>query len=56
MTNPVVTLAAMMLHEEGKFSLEDPIAKYLPAVRDVKVLEDGQLVPARSTALAPFMP
>lgn len=44
MTKPVVTLAAMMLHEEGRFSLEDPIAKYLPAFRDVKVLEDGALV------------
>ncbi len=44
MTKPVVTLAAMMLHEEGKFGLEDPIAKYLPAFRDVRVLVDGELV------------
>jgi CubicO group peptidase (beta-lactamase class C family) len=50
MTKPVVSVAAMMLWEEGRFLLDDPIGKYLPELRDVKVatLRDGELeqVPA----------
>lgn len=46
MTKPVVTTAAMMLHEEGKFQLDEPVAKYLPAFKDVKVLVDGEEVEA----------
>lgn len=38
MTKPIVTTAAMMLHEEGKFLLDDPVAKYLPAFKDTRVL------------------
>ena len=30
MTKPVTTVAAMMLYEEGRFQLDDPVAKYLP--------------------------
>jgi CubicO group peptidase (beta-lactamase class C family) len=30
MTKPVTAVAVMMLHEEGRFRLEDPVAKYLP--------------------------
>lgn len=41
MTKPVVTTAAMILHEEGKFNLNDPVSKYLPAFEDTKVLVDG---------------
>lgn len=37
MTRPVTAVAAMMLHQEGKFRLEDPIARYLPEFRDVMV-------------------
>ena len=33
MTRPITAVAAMMLHEEGKFRLDDPIAKYLPEFR-----------------------
>ena len=44
MTKPVVSLAAMMLHEEGKFQLNEPIAKYLPAFDGVKVYTDKGLV------------
>ncbi|MEX0942276.1 MAG: serine hydrolase domain-containing protein [Pseudomonadales bacterium] len=46
MTKPIVTTAAMILHEEGKFNLNDPVAKYLPAFKDTKVLVDGQEVDA----------
>jgi len=30
MTRPITSLAAMILWEEGKLSLDDPISKYLP--------------------------
>src|SRR5689334_17324755 len=29
-TKAITTVAAMMLWEEGKFSLDDPVAKYIP--------------------------
>ena len=45
MTKPVVSTALMMLHEEGCFQLEHPVAQYLPAFGSTKVLaEDGTLV------------
>ena len=37
MTKPIVTTTAMMLFEQGKFLLSDPIAKYLPEFKDMKV-------------------
>ena len=40
MTKPVTAVAAMMLHEEGKFGLRDPVSKYLPEFRDVRVLAE----------------
>ena len=48
MTRPITAVAAMMLHEEGKFRLEDPISKYLPEFRRVMVAAtEGQRRPAR---------
>ena len=50
MTKPITSVAAMMLWEDGRFLLSDPIAKYLPdlAALDVAVERDGVLerVPA----------
>ena len=40
MTKAITSVAAMMLFEEGKFSLDDPIANYLPAFKNPKVLVD----------------
>lgn len=37
MTKPVVGVAMMMLHEEGKWQLNDPVAKYIPGFADLKV-------------------
>jgi len=37
MTKPVTSVAAMMLYEEGKFKLEDPVGRYLPELADMKV-------------------
>jgi CubicO group peptidase (beta-lactamase class C family) len=38
MTKPITAVAVLMLMEEGKIRLSDPIAKYLPALKDLKVL------------------
>jgi CubicO group peptidase (beta-lactamase class C family) len=38
MTKPVVSVALLMLYEEGKFQLADPLEKYLPSFKNVKVL------------------
>lgn len=37
MTKPVTTVAALMLFEEGKLLLDDPVARYLPAFKDTRV-------------------
>lgn len=38
MTKPVTTVAALMLMEEGRFALEDPITTVAPEFADVRVL------------------
>jgi CubicO group peptidase (beta-lactamase class C family) len=45
MTKPITTVAAMILYEEGAFHLGDPVAKYLPELKDMQLLIDGSLVP-----------
>jgi len=42
MTKPITTAAAMMLYEEGKFLLDDPVSKYLPEFKNSK----GRVKPA----------
>ncbi|MGI9134465.1 MAG: serine hydrolase domain-containing protein [Rhodoferax sp.] len=37
MTKPLVSVAVMMLMEQGKLLLSDPVAKYLPEFADVRV-------------------
>src|SRR5277367_4072582 len=37
MSKPVTSVVAMMLVEDGKLSLADPVSKYIPAFADVKV-------------------
>lgn len=45
MTKPVNGVAMMMLYEEGKWALEDPVAKHIPQFKGLKVKgPDGQLV------------
>jgi CubicO group peptidase (beta-lactamase class C family) len=38
MTKPITSVAVMMLYEEGHFLLGDPISKYLPEFKNMKVL------------------
>ncbi|MCF8532400.1 MAG: beta-lactamase family protein [Reyranella sp.] len=37
MTKPIVSVAAMILMEEGKITLADPVSRYIPAFADTKV-------------------
>lgn len=37
MTKPIVSIAAMMLVEEGKMQISDPVSKYLPEIGRMKV-------------------
>src|SRR5476649_611890 len=36
-SKPITSVAAMMLAEDGKLALDDPVSKYIPAFADVKV-------------------
>jgi CubicO group peptidase (beta-lactamase class C family) len=56
MTKPITSVATMMLVEDGKLALADPVAKYIPEFKDTKVAieepgEEGKpavtLAPAR---------
>ena len=52
MTKPITSTAAMMLCEEGKLRLADPVSRYIPEFKDAQVMaarSDGgyDLVPAR---------
>lgn len=38
MSKPITSVAVMMLYEEGKFLLDDPVSKYLPEFKNPKVL------------------
>ena len=40
MTKPIITVAFMMLYEEGHFQLSDPVSKYIPEFKDLKVSKD----------------
>ena len=40
MSKPITTVAAMILLEDGKLALSDPVAKYIPAFKDLKVGEE----------------
>ena len=39
MTKPIISVAAMMLYEEGKFLLTDPVSKFIPEFKNPVVLD-----------------
>jgi CubicO group peptidase (beta-lactamase class C family) len=55
MTKPITSTALMMLYQEGRFQLTDPISKYLPEFAALKVLRtpDGPLDDTVAAARAP---
>jgi CubicO group peptidase (beta-lactamase class C family) len=59
MSKPVTSVAAMMLIEDGKLKLSDPLAKYIPDFADVKVdverpAENGQQIDVLEPARHPI--
>lgn len=38
MTKPITSVAAMMLYEEGRFQMRDPVSKFIPEFKELKVL------------------
>lgn len=58
MSKAVTAVSAMILHEEGKFELNDPVSKYVPEFDTVKVLgEPGGTSrrPSRSLTVADLL-
>ena len=43
MTKPITSVAAMMLHEEGKIRLDHEISRYIPEFADTEVWDGGDL-------------
>ena len=54
MTKPITSVALMMLYEEGRFQLNDPVSRFIPAWRDHKVWVSG--VGAEMETAAPPSP
>ena len=47
MTKPITSTAIMILVDDGKIALDDPLSKFVPEFADVQVLnDDGKQVPA----------
>jgi len=50
MTKPITSVAAMALWERGKFKLDDPVSKYIPAFENTSVLikqgDSHEIVPS----------
>ena len=58
MTKPITSVALLMLYEQGKFQLTDPVARYLPELADLKLYagegSDGSMLvtePARQPTI-----
>ncbi|MEM0998907.1 MAG: serine hydrolase domain-containing protein [Bacteroidota bacterium] len=48
MTKPIVTVGLLQLYEAGKFSLADPLSRYLPEFEHPQVYTDSGPVPAQN--------
>ena len=44
MSKPITSVAVLMLYEEGKFFLDDPVAKYIPQFEKMKVYDTERRV------------
>ena len=43
MTKAVTAVAALMLYEEGRFHLDDPVEQFLPSLAGLQVEDEGRL-------------
>ena len=50
MTKPITAVAAMILYEEGKFELDDPLSKYIPEFANPVILDSIDLTDSSFTA------
>jgi CubicO group peptidase (beta-lactamase class C family) len=41
MTKPITSVAAMILYEEGRIGLNDPVSEFIPSFGDVRVYDGG---------------
>lgn len=56
MSKPITSVMAMMLVEEGRLALDDPVAKYIPAFADMKVGVENKAADGKVTlALEPLV-
>ena len=55
MTKPITSVALMMLHEEGKFQLFEPVSRYISAFGNTKVLAGYDYMGQRLVAQNPPM-
>jgi len=54
MTKPITSVAAMMLIDEGKLALSDPLSKYIPAFADTKVGVEKEAEGGKTLELVPL--
>ena len=47
MTKAIVTAGALMLCDEGKLAVDDPVSKYLPELANLKIAQDDSTVEAK---------
>ncbi len=54
MSKPITGMSAMMLVEDGKLNLDDPVSKYIPAFKDMKVATSPDTSLATRPAVRPI--
>jgi CubicO group peptidase (beta-lactamase class C family) len=52
MSKPITSVGILMLMEQGKLSLSDPVGKYLPEMADLRVWDGSAADPASTVAAA----
>ena len=48
MTKPIVSVAVMKLHEEGKIYLSEPVGKYIPGLMYMKIAKENNIIDTNS--------
>ena len=55
MSKPLTSVAAMILHEEGRFQLKDPVSKFIPSFGESRVYRNGSfLAPMTDPVVEPM--
>ena len=48
MTKPIVSIGLMMLYEEGRFNLNDPVYKYIPEFKNLTIKKRKKVKPVKN--------